>query len=109
MITSKLSSKAQTTIPRAVRAALRLEEGDEIAYQIDGDRVIVTRAGAVSLISEEKGLSELVLTDRVLGPATDLLRSDETTRDEKWRHPRHRLVAGGRITLSRGVGHFRSC
>ena len=48
MITSKLSSKAQTTIPRAVRAALRLEEGDEIAYQIDGDRVIVTRAGAVS-------------------------------------------------------------
>lgn len=44
MITSKLTSKAQTTIPQPVRAALRLQEGDELAYQIDGDRVILTRA-----------------------------------------------------------------
>ena len=34
MITSKLTSKAQTTIPQSVRAALRLQEGDEIAYEI---------------------------------------------------------------------------
>jgi antitoxin PrlF len=44
MITSKLSSKAQTTIPQPIRAALRLKEGDEIAYAIEGDRVILTRA-----------------------------------------------------------------
>lgn len=44
MITSKLTSKAQTTVPQAVRAALRLKEGDEIVYAIDGDRVILTRA-----------------------------------------------------------------
>lgn len=44
MITSKLTSKAQTTIPQPVRTALRLREGDELAYQIDGDRVILTRA-----------------------------------------------------------------
>ena len=44
MITSKLTSKAQTTIPQAVRAALHLREGDEIAYAIDGGRVILTRA-----------------------------------------------------------------
>jgi antitoxin PrlF len=44
MITSKLTSKAQTTIPQSIRAALRLKEGDEIAYAIDGDRVILTRA-----------------------------------------------------------------
>nr|WP_245408976.1 type II toxin-antitoxin system PrlF family antitoxin [Rhizobium wuzhouense] len=37
MITSKLSSKAQTTIPQAVRAALRLKEGDVIAYAIEAD------------------------------------------------------------------------
>ncbi len=43
MITSKLTSKAQTTIPQPVRAALRLREGDELGYQIDGDRVILTR------------------------------------------------------------------
>ena len=45
MITSKLTSKAQTTIPQPVRAALRLRAGDEIAYEIEAGRVIVTRAG----------------------------------------------------------------
>lgn len=44
MITSKLTSKAQTTIPQAIRAALRLREGDEIAYAIEGDRVILMRS-----------------------------------------------------------------
>ncbi|TWB33262.1 AbrB/MazE/SpoVT family DNA-binding domain-containing protein [Nitrospirillum pindoramense] len=44
MITSKLTSKAQTTIPQAVRVALHLREGDEIAYAIDGERVLLTRA-----------------------------------------------------------------
>lgn len=44
MITSKLTSKAQTTIPQPVRAALHLKEGDEIVYAIDGDRVVLTRA-----------------------------------------------------------------
>ncbi len=43
MITSKLTAKAQTTIPRPVRAALRLKDGDELAYEIDGDRVILTK------------------------------------------------------------------
>ena len=42
MITSKLTSKAQTTIPQAVRAALHLREGDEIAYAIEDSRVILT-------------------------------------------------------------------
>ena len=44
MITSKLTSKAQTTIPLPVRNALRLAGGDELAYTIEGDRVILTRA-----------------------------------------------------------------
>ena len=44
MITSKLTSKAQTTIPQPVRAALRLVEGDELAYEIDGCRAILTKA-----------------------------------------------------------------
>lgn len=44
MITSKLTTKAQTTIPQPVRAALRLREGDEIAYSIEPGRVVLTRA-----------------------------------------------------------------
>lgn len=43
MITSRLTSKAQTTIPQPVRAALRLRPGDEIAYIIEGGRVVLTR------------------------------------------------------------------
>ena len=44
MIVSKLTSKAQTTIPQPVRTALRLKEGDEIAYVITPEHVIITRA-----------------------------------------------------------------
>ena len=44
MITSKLTSKAQTTIPQAVRVALRLVEGDELTYRIEGASVIMTKA-----------------------------------------------------------------
>lgn len=43
MITSKLTSKAQTTIPQPVRAALRLQEGGELLYEIDGERVVLSR------------------------------------------------------------------
>lgn len=45
MITSKLTTKSQTTIPKPVRSALRLEPGDEIVYEIvDEDRVMLTKA-----------------------------------------------------------------
>ena len=44
MITSKLTTKAQTTIPQPVRAALRLQPGDELIYEIDKERVILTKS-----------------------------------------------------------------
>jgi antitoxin PrlF len=44
MITSKLTSKALTTIPQSIRAALRLREGDELVYEIQGDRVFLSKA-----------------------------------------------------------------
>jgi antitoxin PrlF len=44
VITSKLTSKAQTTIPQSVRAALHLAAGDELEYRIEGDRVILSKA-----------------------------------------------------------------
>lgn len=47
MITSKLTSKSQTTIPRAVRNALHIRDGDEIAYRIDGNTVTITKASVV--------------------------------------------------------------
>lgn len=44
MILGKITAKAQTTIPRAVRLALGLKPGDEVVWEIDGDQVIVSRA-----------------------------------------------------------------
>lgn len=44
MITSKLTTKAQTTIPQPVRAALGLRAGDELAYRIEDGRVVLTKA-----------------------------------------------------------------
>jgi antitoxin PrlF len=44
MITSKLTSKAQTTIPQAVRTALGVNPGDEIAYVIAEGHVLLTKA-----------------------------------------------------------------
>ncbi|MBI4538415.1 MAG: type II toxin-antitoxin system PrlF family antitoxin [Gemmatimonadetes bacterium] len=47
MIKSKLTAKAQTTIPLPVREALRLRVGDEVMYHIEGDRVVLTKAPSV--------------------------------------------------------------
>jgi antitoxin PrlF len=46
VIKSKLTTKAQTTIPQPVRDALRLRAGDEIVYQIEGGRVILSKASS---------------------------------------------------------------
>ena len=43
MITSKLTSKAQTTIPQPVRAALKLHDSDELMYEIADQHVILTK------------------------------------------------------------------
>ena len=44
MITSKLTSKAQTTIPQPIRAALGLQPGDELLYEIVDGRVMLAKA-----------------------------------------------------------------
>jgi len=44
MITSRISSKAQTTLPRAVRAALGVGGGDDLVYEIKGRSVVLTKA-----------------------------------------------------------------
>ncbi len=43
MISSKLTSKSQTTIPQPVRAALGIRDGDELVYEIKGDRVVLKK------------------------------------------------------------------
>jgi antitoxin PrlF len=47
MLTSKLTSKSQTTIPQPVRTALGLRPGDEVAYLIEDGQVILSKARPV--------------------------------------------------------------
>ena len=44
MIISKLTTKAQTTIPQPIRAALHLNPGDAILYVIEGSQVHILKA-----------------------------------------------------------------
>lgn len=59
MITSKLTSKAQTTIPRAVCNALELTVGDELVYEIEDGQVTLRRLspakGRFAIFSEWDG------------------------------------------------------
>lgn len=40
---AKMSSKGQVTVPKVVREALGIEEGDEIIFRVEGDRAMVAR------------------------------------------------------------------
>jgi antitoxin PrlF len=40
---SKVTSKGQTTLPQEVRAALALEPGDRVVYEIEGDMAIMRK------------------------------------------------------------------
>lgn len=44
MITSKLTTKARTTIPQSIREALQLRPGDKIVYRIERTCVVLAKA-----------------------------------------------------------------
>jgi antitoxin PrlF len=58
---SKLTAKAQTTVPKLVREALALEPGDALVYEIEGTRVNIAklaRADEAHLRALQRTLSE---------------------------------------------------
>jgi antitoxin PrlF len=55
MITSKLTSKSQTTVPQSVRRTLKLKPGDSLAYEIADGQVVLTRATAGSIAENPFG------------------------------------------------------
>ena len=61
-VSARLSSKGQVTVPRAVREALSLTEGDRLVFRVEGDRAILARtadllalAGSVSVPAAKRG------------------------------------------------------
>ena len=55
-IRSKVTSKAQTTIPTGVRNALHVRPGDEIEYVINGDEAVIRRAAPGEVVDEDPAL-----------------------------------------------------
>ena len=41
--TAKLTSKGQLTVPKAVRDALGLTEGDAVMFRVEGNRAVLAR------------------------------------------------------------------
>lgn len=59
---AKLTSKGQLTVPRAVREALQLSEGDRVTFRVEGDRAVLARtpdllslAGSVAVPAAKSG------------------------------------------------------
>jgi antitoxin PrlF len=61
-ISARLSSKGQITVPRSVRSALGLNEGDRVVFRVDGRRATLSKtpdfldlAGSVPVPAELRG------------------------------------------------------
>ena len=42
-IAARMSSKGQLTVPKAVRDALGIAEGDEVVFRVEGNRAVLAR------------------------------------------------------------------
>ena len=63
-VAAKMSSKGQLTVPKAVREALGLKEGDEVVFRVDGRRAVLARttdflalAGSVKVPAAKRNLA----------------------------------------------------
>jgi AbrB family looped-hinge helix DNA binding protein len=63
-VTAQLSSKGQLTVPKAVRDALGLVEGDQVVFRVEGERALLARtpslldlAGTVAVPAQKRGTS----------------------------------------------------
>ena len=61
-VSARVSSKGQVTIPRSVREALAIEEGDEVIFRVEAHRAIIARsadlidlAGSISVPASKRG------------------------------------------------------
>ncbi len=60
-VAARVSSKGQITIPRSVREALGIKEGDEVLFRLQGQRAVIARtpnllelAGSVDVPLEKR-------------------------------------------------------
>jgi AbrB family looped-hinge helix DNA binding protein len=58
---ARVTSKGQITVPKAVREALGIEEGDQVVFRVQGNRAVLARtpdfldlAGTISVPAPER-------------------------------------------------------
>ena len=63
-IAAKLSSKGQLTVPKAVRDALGLAEGDHVVFRVEGKRAVLARtadflslAGTIAVPADRRNVA----------------------------------------------------
>jgi len=49
VITSKITSKGQVTVPKKVRDSLGLNEGDSLAYEVHENKAVIRRIPRVDI------------------------------------------------------------
>lgn len=52
---AKITSKGQVTIPKFVRDALKIDEGDEIVFEVQGDKVNIRRVTVIDTLAAAIG------------------------------------------------------
>jgi antitoxin PrlF len=58
MIVGRITAKAQTTVPLAVRRALGIGPGDDVAWQIEDGRVLLTKVKSPLFVAELAAFTE---------------------------------------------------
>ena len=80
-VTARLSSKGQVTVPRAVREALSLEQGDRVVFRVVGDHAVLARTADLLALAG----SVTVPAAKRATPWADVLRQTRRARAERRR------------------------
>jgi antitoxin PrlF len=63
-VAAKVTSKGQVTVPKVVRDALGIRDGDEVIFRVEGDRAVLARmpnfldlAGSVSVPAARRNVA----------------------------------------------------
>jgi len=63
-VAARVTSKGQVTVPKAVREALGIEEGDQVVFRVEGNRAVLARtpdflslAGTIKVPAEMRNLA----------------------------------------------------
>lgn len=78
-IAARMSSKGQLTVPKAVRTALGLDEGDDVVFRVEGNRAVLARtpdflslAGSIAVPAAKRNVAwdDIIQTTHATRAAT---------------------------------------